>query len=249
MSRAEAACYSLAALCLLLGGLMRFVFTALRFTGLLFWCAAGILVVFALLERWKGTYRWAAWLRRLVLLALAAGFLFFAVLETWVVSWSGTDWDAEPEAVVVFGAGINGTAPSLSLTSRLEAALAYAADRPEIPIVVSGSQGRGEDISEAQCMADWLTGRGVPPERIYLEEQAGNTEENVRYSQALLASLGVPAGAEVALVSSDYHLCRVRLLWGEGAVPVGARLPARYFPLTVNYYVREAFAVAAALVL
>ena len=249
MSRAEAACYSLAALCLLLGGLMRFVFTALRFTGLLFWCAAGVLVVFALLERWKGTYRWAACLRRLVLLALAAGFLFFAVLEAWVVSWSGTDWDAEPEAVVVFGAGINGTVPSLSLTSRLEAALAYAADRPEIPIVVSGSQGRGEDISEAQCMADWLTGRGVPPERIYLEEQAGNTEENVRYSQALLASLGVPAGAEVALVSSDYHLCRVRLLWGEGAVPVGARLPARYFPLTVNYYVREAFAVAAALVL
>ena len=64
----------------------------------------------------------------------------------------------------------------------------------------------------------------------------------MRYSQALLASLGVPAGAEVALVSSDYHLCRARLLWGEGAVPVGARLPGRYFPL------REAFAVAEALV-
>ena len=150
--------------------------------------------------------------------------------------------------MVVFGAGLNGAAPSLSLTSRLEAALAYAEDWPEIPIVVSGSQGRGEDISEARCMADWLAGRGVPPERIYLEEQAGNTEENVRYSQALLASLGVPAGAEVALVSSDYHLCRARLLWGEGAVPVGARLPGRYFPLTVNYYVREAFAVAEALV-
>ncbi|MCI9037313.1 MAG: YdcF family protein [Oscillospiraceae bacterium] len=248
MRRAEAAWYSLAALCLLLGGLMRFVFTAVRFTGLLFWCAAGVLVVFALLERWKGKYRWAAWLRRLVLLALAAGFAFFAVLEVWVVSWSGTDWDAEPEAMVVFGAGLNGAAPSLSLTSRLEAALAYAEDWPEIPIVVSGSQGRGEDISEARCMADWLAGRGVPPERIYLEEQAGNTEENVRYSQALLASLGVPAGAEVALVSSDYHLCRARLLWGEGAVPVGARLPGRYFPLTVNYYVREAFAVAEALV-
>ena len=51
MRRAEAAWYSLAALCLLLGGLMRFVFTAVRFTGLLFWCAAGVLVVFALLER------------------------------------------------------------------------------------------------------------------------------------------------------------------------------------------------------
>ena len=247
MRRAEAACYSLAALCLLLGGLMRFVFTAVRFTGLLFWCAAGVLVVFALLERWKGKYRWAAWLRRLVLLALAAGFAFFAVLEVWVVSWSGTDWDAEPEAMVVFGAGLNGAAPSLSLTSRLEAALAYAEDWPEIPIVVSGSQGRGEDISEARCMYEWLPARGVPPERIILEEQADNTRENIGYSLALLSERGIDAGDGVAVVSSGYHLCRASMYMPGNMVPVAARMPARYLPLEVNYYIREAFGIAAEL--
>ena len=40
MKRTEKLCWLLAALCLLLGTLMRFVYTAVRFTGFLFWCAA-----------------------------------------------------------------------------------------------------------------------------------------------------------------------------------------------------------------
>ena len=53
MKRTEKICYILAVLCLLLGALMQFVFTAVRFTGFLFWCAAAVLALFALLTRWK----------------------------------------------------------------------------------------------------------------------------------------------------------------------------------------------------
>ena len=206
--------YGLAVLCLLAGALMRFVFTAVRFTGFLFWCAAAVL----------------------------------AVLEVWVISWARTDEETPVEAVVVLGAGVNGTQPSLSLWTRLEAALDYLQDRPDLPVVVTGSQGRGEDISEARCMYDWLTSRGVPPERVILEEQADDTEQNVRYSKALLSGMGIGEGSSVAIVTSGYHLCRASRLWGEGAVPVAARMPARYFPISINYYIREAFAMAEAIV-
>lgn len=97
-------------------------------------------------------------------------------------------------------------------------------------------------------MADWLIAHGVEPPRVVLEEQAANTMENVRFSKELLAELGVPAGGSVAVVSSDYHLCRAAWMWGGGMVPVAAHMPARYFPLTANYYVREAFGLAAAIV-
>lgn len=247
MKRAEKRWYILSALCLLLGLLGRFVFTAVRFTGFLFCCAAGVCALLGMLSRWSGERRWARWGKRALWALLAAGFALFAVLEVWVISWSGTDWAAETEAVVVFGAGVNGTAPSLSLTARLERALQYALPR-DCPIIVTGSQGPGEEISEAACMARWLRANGLDGRTIVLEEQADDTEENVRYSKALLSSLGIPADAKVALVTSDYHLCRVRLLWGEGAVPVGARLPAQYLPLTVNYYIREAFALAETLI-
>ena len=137
---------------------------------------------------------------------------------------------------------------SLSLQTRLEAALEYVRDKPEVPVVVSGSQGPGEAISEAECMYRWLTARGLPPEQILLEEQADNTRENIRYSLELLEELGVDGTAEIAVVSSGYHLCRASTYMPGKMVPVAARMPGRYWPITVNYYVREAFALAADLV-
>ena len=179
MGAKEKLLYLLAALCLLLGAAMQFVFTAVRFTGFLFWCAAAVLVLLALLDRWRKKHRWALWARRGVLAALAAGFALFAVLEARVVSWARTDSVTPVSAVIVLGAGVNGTAPSLSLQTRLEAALEYVRDKPEVPVVVSGSQGPGEAISEAECMYRWLTARGLPPEQILLEEQADKDRKSV----------------------------------------------------------------------
>ena len=247
MKKSEKICYILAGLGLLLGVLMLTVFTAVRFTGFLFCCGAAALVLFALLTRWKEKHPWALWCRRIFLGLLAVGFALFAALEVRVLSWARTDCETPVAAVIVLGAGVNGTEPSLSLRTRLDAALAYIQDKPDVLIVVSGSQGRGEDVSEARCMAGWLTARGVPQERIVLEEQATNTEENIRYSLELLEERGI--AGNIAVVSSDYHLCRAAMYLGGDMVPVAARMPARYWPLTVNYYIREAFGLVAAMVL
>ena len=125
MKRTEKICYILAVLCLLLGALMQFVFTAVRFTGFLFWCAAAVLALFALLTRWREQHHWALWARRGLLALLAAGFAFFAVLECRVLSWARTDNETPVSAVIVLGAGVNGRTPSLSLLTRLDAAGIY----------------------------------------------------------------------------------------------------------------------------
>ena len=247
MPRTEKVCWLLAGACFLLGCLCRFVFTAVRFTGFLLWCAAGILVLWALLSRWRER-RWCRWVKRGILCALAAGTVFFAVLEVQVIAWARTDWETEPRAVIVLGAGVNGTAPSLSLQTRLEAALAYLEKWPGVPVVVSGSQGPGEFVSEGACMADWLTARGIPGERILLEDRADNTAENIRFSLALLEAHGIDTTGPIAVVSSGYHLYRASLHMAGNMIPVAARMPARYLPLTVNYYIREAFGAAAELV-
>lgn len=248
--RKEAIYYAVALLCLTLGTLTLTVYTAVRFTGFLLCCAAGALAVLGVLSRLGRTRTWARWARRIALGLLAAGFALFAALEVRVMSWARTDVETPASAIVVLGAGVNGTAPSLSLRTRLDAALAYAQDHPEAPIVVSGSQGPGEEISEAACMYGWLEARGVPPERILLEDRARDTEENIRYSLALLAERGI--GGNVAVVTSSYHLCRAAHhmeRMGRSMVPVAAPMPAQYLPLSVNYYIREAFAMAAELLL
>lgn len=248
MGTGEKACYILAVPLFLLGAAMRFIYTAVRFTGFLCWCAAAALVLLALLGRWGRRWSWARRCRRILLALALLGTLLFTGLEACVVSGARTDWPESPEAMVILGAGVNGTEPSLSLLSRLEAALYYIGQDPaRFPIVVTGSQGPDEAVSEAACMARWLAEHNVDPDRILLEEQADTTEENVAFSRALLAERGVGPGAAVVIVTSDYHLCRARWLWGDGAYAVAAYMPEGFWPLTLNYYVREAFALAAAI--
>ena len=149
--------------------------------------------------------------------------------------------------VIVLGAGVNGTEPSLMLWSRLDAALAYVRSRPDVPIIVTGSQGQGEDISEAECMYRWLTARGVDPARVWKEEEATSTRTNFERSYDLMAERGVDLSRDFAFVTNDYHICRAKLLAGlPQARGVAATLPrgAYYDVLTLNYYVREAFALA-----
>jgi len=231
-----------------MGLLLAFVYTAMRFCGWLLLAAAAAIIFWGLTERFCAV-RWISVLRKTFLICLVLGMLLFSVLEIQVLRYGRTDHSRDVSAVIVLGAGVNGRTPSLSLLVRLQAALDYSKEHPEVPIVVSGGQGPGEDVTEARCMADWLIDHGVDRERILLEEQAVNTRQNLQFSSAILADHGIDTTDNIAIVSSDYHLYRASLYWGlPSMVPVAAHMPERFLPLTVNYYIREAFGVAAILI-
>ena len=149
--------------------------------------------------------------------------------------------------MILLGAGVNGTQPSLMLRSRLDAAARYLADYPEVPVIVTGGQGEGEDITEAECMAEWLENAGVDPARIWREEQATSTRGNFAYSYALMRERGLDPSEGVTFVTNSFHICRARRLAGyPTARAVAAELPkgTYYALLELNYFVREAFALA-----
>lgn len=223
------------ALCLLAG--IALLITPLRFTGALLIGLAAVLLLWAALKGRKTV-------RRILAVLLIIGFLVFSAAQIQVVRYAFREDDAPVSAVIVLGAGVYGARPSLSLQVRLEAALDYIQDKPDIPVVVSGGQGPGEDISEAQCMADWLIAHGVDETRIIQENQSTNTKENLAFSRAKLQEAGIDTDGHIAVVSADYHLYRARLYWGsDGMVPVAGCMPARWWPITVNQFVREAFGV------
>ena len=238
--------WTAAAVCAVLGATCRAV-PGVRFAGLLFWCLTALLIVFALLAQYSER-AWAKWGQCVLLVLVCLGLVAFGYLESLVIRDAHTDGRAEDaQCVIILGAGVNGTTPSLMLSSRLRAALDFIADKPDIPIICSGGQGPGEDISEADCMADWLIAHGVDESRIYREDKSTSTQENLRYSRAILEELGVDPAQRVAIVTSDFHLCRARLMWGGDTAAVPAHLPSTlYFQcLTVNYFIREAFGLAA----
>lgn len=95
-------------------------------------------------------------------------------------------------------------------------------------------------------MYDYLTARGVEPERLILEEAASNTAENFEFSAPLLEAVGVRVATDtVAVVTNDFHIARSRLIAAKKGygVTVGVGAPIPWPHLEVNYYLREAFAV------
>ena len=219
----------------------------MRFSGFLLVGLAAVLVLELLLGHWAKASKTGRLCRRIFQTALTLVLVPLICIEIYVINVGSSDPSALPaDAVVVLGAGVNGTQPSLSLYTRLTAALDYLEENPDVPVVLTGGLGYGEELTEARCRYDWLTARGVDPARLIMEEQAGNTAENFAFSKELLEEQGIdPAENLVAVVTNDFHIARSRLIaarQGYGhAFGVPAKLPWRH--LEVNYYLRESFAM------
>ncbi len=187
-------------------------------------------------------YRFAPkWLRRTLTALILIGAAVFAVIEIPIIKAARTDAPEGCRYIIVLGAGVNGTRPSLSLSTRLDGALEYLEANPDTLAIVSGGQGEGEDITEAECMRLYLEERGIDPERIIKEDRSTNTLENLSNSFAIIRARGdEPEGA--AVVSSMYHLYRAKLLAESLGVRVyGIAAPIGYVLVTVNYFIREGF--------
>jgi uncharacterized SAM-binding protein YcdF (DUF218 family) len=233
--------------CALIAASAFFAFALVGYTvlALVLLFAAAVTALYRLLFAYsRKNARRARALRRALTGLLAAGLLWFAAVEVPIVAAARTDRRPEAPYLIVLGAGVNGVRPSLSLLNRLEAAKRYLEAWPETVAVLSGGQGPGEDITEAECMRRWLLDAGISGERLVKEAHSASTYENLENALALIAETGGDPGGRVAVLSSEYHLYRAKYLAKRlGADPVGVAARTSYPVLMVNYFIREAFAV------
>jgi len=117
--------------------------------------------------------------------------------------------------VVVLGSGLIGgkKVPPL-LAARLDRGkrVLDAEDRKgRAPLLVtSGGRGPGEDLPESHAMADYLADRGVPRERIVLEDRSRTTRENLAFSAGLMRSRR--PGYRCVVVTNNFHVLRAALI-------------------------------------
>lgn len=239
--------YRFIAVLILLGLALVIIPNGIRFTGFLLLGAAALWLTGLLLCRWSKTSPAALWLYRLFLAGTALMVVLLASIEAAVIFRGEADNSAIPvDAVIVLGAGVNGETPSAALRSRINAAAAYLEQHPGVPVVLSGGQGSGERISEAEAMRRALwTEDGAANARYLLEDRSTSTAENFKFSKALLEEQGLDTDtAVIAVVTNDFHCFRSHMIarrQGLHIVDVPAELP--WWWLTANYYAREAFAV------
>lgn len=196
-------------------------------------------------------------LGRKVLTALLAliliGVLAFCALFGIVLAGSHDDVNGEPQVMIVLGCQVMPSgAPSVLLRDRLNTALDYLQEHPDMTVIVTGGKGSDEVISEAQAMANYmipyLTARGFPEEQILLEERATSTYENMVYSLEMIREENLDLSGGVIIVSNGFHLARARMLWnrveeGETAASTLAA-PCSYLPSRIWMHIREPLVLA-----
>jgi len=177
---------------------------------------------------------------------LTISFLFIMFLVSGELN-SNDEHVEDIDFVIILGAGLDGTQLSKTLKQRLDQAIEYINHNHEVRIVLSGGQGPGEAISEAEAMGEYLINNGIEKERLIYEKKSTTTKENLQNSKDIIEKLGV-SNPKIMIITSDYHMYRAKMIATKlniNAYGISSETPIF---IRINYLIREYFAVIKALI-
>ena len=148
--------------------------------------------------------------------------------------------------VVLLGCKVRGTSPSLMLKRRLDAACDYLQANPNAPVIVCGGRGADEEISEADCMADYLIQNGIAESRIYREDKSTSTRENLNNAREILERELLDY--HVTIITDGFHQFRAAMIAKDVGLTSDAVSAKTSWYLLPSYWVREWIAVAGYLI-
>ena len=190
----------------------------------------------------RGLKRWLIALLALIL----AGILAFAALLGIVLAGGHDEIHGDPTVMIILGCQLREDGPSILLQDRLDEALEYLDDHPDMTVVACGGQGADEPESEARAIADYLTENGVSKRNILLDEDSHNTHQNLENAAKLLSEEDLdPAQTQVVVVSNGFHLTRARILAQRCGFEEVSTLaaPESHLPSRLKMYLREPLAL------
>lgn len=176
-----------------------------------------------------------------ILRAVTVGLLILGgcigVVTGWsILARSGGTPVTGADYILVLGASVG----SPTLEERIRAACGYLSENPGTVAVVTGGQGPDEPMTEADFMQQRLVAMGIGEDRIWIEDRATSTWENLRYSLDIIQTRTGQRPKRIAVVSSEFHLFRVERQardWGLqiDGIPARTEDPERW----LHYFIRE----------
>ena len=176
------------------------------------------------------------WLIHLFWMLFGIGVAILLLVEGLIATRCHAEGMVGADYLIVLGAQWRASGPSKVLKYRLDKAVEYLKENPETMVIVSGGQGAGEPISEAEGMAGYLQQAGIAAERILEEDTSVNTYENLRNSAALLDK----KENTVVIVTNNFHVFRAeKLAKGQGYQKAVGLAADSYPPMQVHNLFRE----------
>ncbi|ERL64335.1 ElyC/SanA/YdcF family protein [Schleiferilactobacillus shenzhenensis] len=151
--------------------------------------------------------------------------------------------------IIVLGAGLlNGDTVSPLLAARIERGMKFyyrqiRKGRPAPMIIFSGGQGADEKLSEAAAMRAYAVAHGIPEEATLLEDMSTTTQENLRFSKAIIEHREMGGRYRAIFVSNNYHIFRAGLYARAEGLRANGRGAHTSFYYLPNAVLREFIAV------
>lgn len=152
-------------------------------------------------------------------IALICGVIFVLFSLGTVVYFGQSSKPQKSDCIIVLGCKVYGTIPSPFLSWRLDHAAKLYKEGYGNYIIVSGGQGSGEDISEAESMKRYLLSKGIDTSSVIKEDKSITTMENLSNSKDVMKKNNFKTAV---IVSNKYHLRRASLI-------------AKYYKVNASY--------------
>ena len=221
--------------------ILKYVLWGYGFSALVCCCLIALILFYTLMPLAAVPFPIAyKWIMRIVTVCLIIGILIVGITEALVIKASFGTPHESVDYLLVLGAKVRVTGPSASLWDRIYAAADYLKAHPNTVAIVSGGQGDDEPWPEAGVMCQELVNLGIEPERIWMEDKATSTWENINFTLDLIEARTGTRPDELGILSSEYHLFRSSLFakkCGIGFVGVPARTSR--MGQTINHFMRE----------
>ncbi|MGY1631169.1 YdcF family protein [Geodermatophilus sp. SYSU D01186] len=153
---------------------------------------------------------------------------FLLVVSTATAIWWTARQDARPasDAIVVLGSAQYNGVPSSIFEARLEHALRLYEAGVAPVIVTVGGKAAGDQFTEAEAGADYLTDAGVPADALLPVEEGVDTLESMR---AVGAAFDERGWSSAVLVTDPWHAMRAERMAEDAGITADSS-PTRQGP-------------------
>ena len=172
---------------------------------------------------------------------VGSGTFSFIICQGCILTQFFSKGDSGADYIIVWGAQMRDWGPSVVYKARLDSAIEYLNNNPDTKVIVTGGQGANESISEGEGGKIYLVEQGINEDRIVIEKESLDTDENISNALALIDTTN---DMTIGIVTNNFHVFRgvmiAKRYTNADVSGIAAFTEYQYLP---NNMVRETFGI------
>ena len=183
-------------------------------------------------------------IRQPFIILITIGIIIFLTCQVLILSHFNDNGIKDLDYIIVLGAQMRDSGPSVIYKYRLDAAYDYLKDNPDTICILTGAKAANEPVSEGEGGKEYLISKNIPKDRLIAESDSKDTVENVKNALSIIDKTSNTKDVKIGIVTSNFHVFRgikiAQKATGHEIHGISAYVTPRFLP---NNMVRESIGI------